>query len=245
MANYATLLLLSFIALSMATIAHCGWISGGAPPPATIGDVDLPDESASGPSSESDTPEQDGLAPGPADEFTTQDKRAIWEGFGGVGGDFINTGQEEGKEEGKDAVPSGPQSTFIIQGSVYCDPCRIQFPTKISFPLAGVKVVLACHKENSDVETYRVEGMSDQKGKYVITAVGDHAEEICEISVSDSPEINCPELMDDENHVRVSLTNKHGIKGRGRFANPLGFMAEAADPRCKEVLAELGFTTGK
>ncbi|CAH1431818.1 unnamed protein product [Lactuca virosa] len=241
MANYATLLILLFIALSMATIGHCSWISGGAPPPASVGEVDLgfadelTDELTPGPNGEP-TKEKGGAAsgPGPAGDFMIQGKRSIWEGFGGVGGDFIN--------QGKASVTPDSAETFIVQGKIYCDPCRIQFPTKISFPLRDVKVVLACHKENSAEETYRVEGMSDENGNYKLKAVGDHAEEICEISVTESPEINCPDLMDDENHVRVSLTTKHGIKGRARFANPLGFMAEVADPRCKGVLDELGFT---
>lgn len=147
--------------------------------------------------------------------------------------------EEESILQEKDIVPD---DTFIIQGKVYCDPCRIQIPTKISYPLPHTKVTLVCHKADSDEESYRVEGSSDEKGKYTLDAVGDHAEEICEIIVSESPDPNCPELMDDENNVRVSLTNKHGIKGKGRYANPLGFMVTSADPRCKEALDELGFT---
>ncbi|KAI3783013.1 hypothetical protein L2E82_13075 [Cichorium intybus] len=248
MANHTTLLVLSFVVLSMVTIGRCSWISGGAPPPASVGDYmelgdELTDRPSPSPNGDSITQGKDELAPGPtpkeadgpgpAGEFMIQGKRYIWEGFGDVGGDFIN--------QNKESVPPN-EDTFIIQGKVYCDPCRIQFPTKISFALAGTKVILVCHKVNSDEETYRVEGMTDEKGNYKITAVGDHAEEICEITVTDSPDINCPELMDDENHVRVSLTNKHGVKGKGRFANPLGFMSEVADPRCKEALDELGFT---
>ncbi|KAI3773041.1 hypothetical protein L6452_04238 [Arctium lappa] len=296
MADYATLLVL----LSMAATARCSWISGGAPPPASIGDFEIlgdelldplapaskhlaeekdevapgpggdfviqrkheeeededapespsggkdeededapespssgkdeEDEDAPGPSSD----EKDEVAPGPNDETTVEEKSSIADSPGA-------SGEQLKRLRLKESVPADG-TKFIVQGKVYCDPCRIQFPTKISYPLSNTKVILLCHKEETDEETYRLEAKSDDKGKYTLNAVGDHADEVCEITVSESPDPKCPELMDDENHVRVSLTNKQGAKGNARLANPLGFMVTDADPRCKEVLDELGFT---
>ncbi|KVI12392.1 anther-specific protein LAT52-like [Cynara cardunculus var. scolymus] len=269
MADYATLLVL----LSMVATARCSWISGGAPPPASIGDYDtLGDELLDplAPASKLMAQEKDEVAPGPEGNFMIEGKDEEDEDAPGPSSDFMVEVKDEAvpgpsddtTDEEKGSIAEGPAAAdkervmrlqlkesapadgqgFIVQGKVYCDPCRIQFPTKISYPLPNTKVSLLCHKEETDEETYRLEGTSDDKGKYTLKAVGDHADEVCEISVSESPDPKCPELMDDENHVRVSLTNKQGAKGNARLANPLGFMVTDADPRCKEVLDELGFT---
>ncbi|KAI3801040.1 hypothetical protein L1987_29141 [Smallanthus sonchifolius] len=243
MADYTNILVLLTIILSSATITRCSWISRGGPPLVRVGDyiplgddlMDIPspekDEIVTGPNDDFDLEEAGYVAQGPDDKFMIRGKRSI--------ADMPAANGKEFTLQGKDTVS---EDTFIIQGKVYCDLCRIQIQTKISYPLANTKVTLVCHKAENDEESYRVEGSSDDKGKYILNVVGDHAEEICEIIVSESPDPNCPELMDDENNVRVSLTNKHGIKGKGRYANPLGFMVTNADPRCKEALDELGFT---
>ncbi|XP_071699326.1 anther-specific protein LAT52-like [Rutidosis leptorrhynchoides] len=250
MVNYRASFVILPILLLLATTARCSWISGGAPPPAvTEGDyVTSPDElmnddddaASPGPSNELESPEKDESTPGPSNELEEESEE---ESSPGPESDIMVQAKNSIESHRKVLISQEQEKddTFIIQGKVYCDPCRIQFPTKISFPLAGTKVTLVCHKETGE-ETYRVEGESDQKGKYTLEAVGDHADEICEITVNQSPDPNCPEIMDDENHVRVSLTNKHGAKGKGRYANPLGFMVKEADPRCKEALDELGFT---
>ncbi|MFS7930687.1 putative allergen Ole e 1 [Helianthus anomalus] len=236
MAGYAAILFL----LSMATTAHCSWISGGAPPPVKAGDyVPLGDDLLDIPSPVSEPGSNDALA------LEEIDYAAYAAAAAGSGGEGKGSTTDMPAANGEKRILQEKETSkdmFIIQGKVYCDPCRIQIPTKISYPLAGTKVSLVCHKADTDEESYRVDGESDAKGKYRLEAVGDHAEEICEIVVSESPDPNCPELMDDENHVKVSLTNKHGLKGKGRYANPLGFMASDADPRCKEALDELGFT---
>ncbi|XP_071686254.1 pollen allergen Sal k 5.0101-like [Rutidosis leptorrhynchoides] len=132
--------------------------------------------------------------------------------------------------------------SFNIQGKVYCDPCRIQFPIKISYPVPSTKVILRCRNRESGVETVKMEGMSDANGMYSLTAKGDHEEEICEVRVTESPDAKCPEIMDDESSARVSLTDKNGVRGKSRMANPIGFMVKDIDPRCKEILAEIGIT---
>lgn len=238
MVDYTTPLVLLSMVLYMVTMARSSWISGGGPPPASVGEDYVGDYFADAPSPANNltVQEKDELAPGPSDDLMTEENDEI---APGPIEDFMIQGKSSIIQE-KESVPDNGD-TFIIQGKVYCDPCRIQFPTKISYPLPNTKITLVCHKVTGE-ETYRVEGSSDDKGKYALNAVGDHAEEVCEITVSDSPDPNCPELMDDENHVKVSLTNKHGAKGKGRYANPLGFMTTNADPRCKESLEELGFT---
>ncbi|KAD3338305.1 hypothetical protein R6Q59_027021 [Mikania micrantha] len=139
--------------------------------------------------------------------------------------------------------PSSPDGeSFVVQGKVYCDPCRIQFPTKISYPIPNTKVVLHCRERESGTETSKIEGTSDANGMYSITATGDHEEEICDVRITESPDSKCPEVMDDESSARVSLTDKNGVRGKTRMANPIGFMVKDIDPRCKEILAEIGIT---
>ncbi|KAL7599114.1 anther-specific protein LAT52 [Lactuca sativa] len=135
---------------------------------------------------------------------------------------------------------SSSGEAFVVQGKVYCDPCRIQFPTKISYPIPNAKVVLVCRAREQSGESYNVEGTSDANGMYSITATGDHEEEICDVHVTESPDSKCPEVMDDERSARVSLTDKNGVRGNSRAANPIGFMVKEVDPRCKEILAEIG-----
>ncbi|KAK1428375.1 hypothetical protein QVD17_17208 [Tagetes erecta] len=138
-------------------------------------------------------------------------------------------------------APSSPNGeSFVVQGKVYCDPCRIQFPTKLSYPVPNTKVVLRCRERESGGETCKLEGTSDANGMYSITAVGDHEEEICDVRITESPDSKCPEVMDDESIARVSLTDKNGVRGKTRMANPIGFMVKEIDPRCKEILAEIG-----
>ncbi|KAK9057361.1 hypothetical protein SSX86_022196 [Deinandra increscens subsp. villosa] len=139
------------------------------------------------------------------------------------------------------SAPSTPDGeSFVVQGKVYCDPCRIQFPTKISYPVPNTKVVLRCRERESGAETTKLEGRSDANGMYSITATGDHEEEICDVRITESPDSKCPEVMDDESIARVSLTDKNGVRGKTRAANPIGFMVKEIDPRCKEILAEIG-----
>ncbi|KAI3787796.1 hypothetical protein L2E82_00231 [Cichorium intybus] len=135
---------------------------------------------------------------------------------------------------------SSAGEAFVVQGKVYCDPCRIQFPTKISYPIPFAKIVLACREREGSAESYTVQGTSDQNGMYSVTATGDHEEEICDVHVTESPDSKCPEIMDDERSARVSLTDKNGVRGNTRMANPIGFMVKEVDPRCKEILAEIG-----
>ncbi|XP_024973822.1 anther-specific protein LAT52-like [Cynara cardunculus var. scolymus] len=137
-------------------------------------------------------------------------------------------------------APSNGGESFVVQGKVYCDPCRIQFPTKISYPVPNTKVILSCRERENDAETFTVEGTCDSNGMYSITASGDHEEEICDVRVTESPDKKCPEVMDDESSSRVSLTDKNGVRGKTRMANPIGFMVKEVDPRCKDILAEIG-----
>lgn len=136
--------------------------------------------------------------------------------------------------------PSPDGESFVVKGKVYCDPCRIQFPTKISYPVPNTKVVLQCHNRESGTETVKVEGKTDANGMYSLTSIGDHEEEICDVKITESPDSKCPEVMDDESHARVSLTDKNGVRGKLRQANPIGFMVKEIDPRCKEILEEIG-----
>ncbi|KAJ9543318.1 hypothetical protein OSB04_023025 [Centaurea solstitialis] len=134
------------------------------------------------------------------------------------------------------------EESFVIVGQVYCDPCRIQFPLDISYPVPNAKVILECRERENSAVTYTTVGMTDAKGMYNITAPGDHEEEICDVFVRESPDSKCPEVMDYESLSRVSLTDKNGVRGRTRNANPIGFMIKEIDPRCYEILKNMGLT---
>ena len=93
--------------------------------------------------------------------------------------------------------------------------------------------------------TLSKEADTEEKGTYSIPVEGDHEEEVCEVVLVKSPKEDCSEVSHDL-HVklsaRISLTNHNGITGPHRMANPLGFMKKEVDPRCAEVLKELGLT---
>ncbi|CAN6546297.1 hypothetical protein C1H46_013291 [Malus baccata] len=135
--------------------------------------------------------------------------------------------------------------TLNVHGIVYCDNCRIQFVTRISETLKGAQVRLECRENEGGKITLSKEADTDDLGTYSIPVEGDHEEEVCEVILVKSPNEDCSEIS-NELHVklsaRISLTNHNGITGPHRMANPLGFMKKEVDPKCAEVLKELGLT---
>ncbi|XP_059645813.1 olee1-like protein [Cornus florida] len=127
---------------------------------------------------------------------------------------------------------------FTVEGKVYCDPCRVQFVTKISQFLEGAHVVLLCKDEETGNVTYSVNGQSGKDGSYSLKVEGDHGDEICEVKVATSPQPDtCGEAMDET--APVTLTD-NGMSTDIRYANYIGFMKKDPDAECPKVLEELG-----
>ncbi|KAI5662402.1 hypothetical protein M9H77_21725 [Catharanthus roseus] len=129
---------------------------------------------------------------------------------------------------------------FDIEGNVYCDPCRVEFETRLSSPIAGATVRLECRNSEFENVTYSIEGLTDSVGHYKLSVKGEHEEDICEISAVKSPREDCNVKFESFEKARISCTENSGIKGDIRYANPLGFMTEKSSSECQEVLEELG-----
>ena len=100
---------------------------------------------------------------------------------------------------------------------------------------------LECRNRTEGSITYKQEAVTNESGKYRIPVEGDHEDEICEISVINSPREDCNEFMEAWKKARVVLTKKDGLCEALRFANNLGFLKKEALPGCAEVLKEMGF----
>ncbi|XP_075503195.1 anther-specific protein LAT52-like [Primulina tabacum] len=131
------------------------------------------------------------------------------------------------------------QEVFNVEGDVYCDPCRVQFQTKLSQRLPGAKVRLVCTDTITKAVTYSVEGVANADGHYSLSVAGDHEKEICEVQAVASPRSDCAEIMNDISSSRIICTRNSGIHTAVRFANPLGFMTKDIIPQCLEVIKDL------
>ncbi|XP_059663938.1 olee1-like protein [Cornus florida] len=141
------------------------------------------------------------------------------------------SGLVHGNDKNKD-------SRFTIEGKVFCDPCRVQFITKLSQFLEGAEVVLECRNVETGNVTYSVNGKSGKDGNYTLKAEGDHGDEVCEVAVVSSPQPDtCGEAMDEI--APVTLTDIESNSDI-RYANYIGFMKKDPDAECTQVLEELG-----
>ncbi|XAR56472.1 hypothetical protein NMG60_11036978 [Bertholletia excelsa] len=138
------------------------------------------------------------------------------------------------------AADQEPES-FTVEGIVYCDTCRVMFPTRISNKLGEAEVKLTCRGAENGTTTYEAKGHTQSDGTYSLMVSGDHEDEICEVSVVSSPESDCNEVADQIKTARVTLTRNSGIQEQTRYVNPIGFVRKNALTDCLEVLDELGF----
>ncbi|XP_010518802.1 PREDICTED: pollen-specific protein-like At4g18596 [Tarenaya hassleriana] len=135
---------------------------------------------------------------------------------------------------------------FQIQGSVYCDTCRVQFITRLSKFLQGAKVRLECKNRVTGALTVSKEAVTDDTGSFLMQVTGDHEEEVCEIMLVESPDQECSDVSKDaylRNAAKVSLTANDGIvSNETRIVNPLGFMVKTPSADCPAAFQELGIT---
>ncbi|XP_050368940.1 anther-specific protein LAT52-like [Argentina anserina] len=128
---------------------------------------------------------------------------------------------------------------FFIEGKVYCDPCRVQFQTRISEPIDGATVELACKSRINSTVFNTIQAKTNKDGLYTLLVDEDYADEICEVKTVSSPRADCNEHFDDFEKARVLITYNNGVASNVRYANPLGFMKKEAVPECEQVLKEL------
>ncbi|KAK7412443.1 hypothetical protein VNO78_03904 [Psophocarpus tetragonolobus] len=133
---------------------------------------------------------------------------------------------------------------FLVEGTVYCDTCRVQFLTRLSELLEGATVHVVCSQvDNVRNVTFTKDAVTDATGTYRLEVEGDHEEDTCEVTLLKSPRPDCSEV-DRESHLqqaaRISITKNSGIVSPIRQANPLGFLKKDRLPGCAALLQELG-----
>ncbi|GER47632.1 pollen Ole e 1 allergen and extensin family protein [Striga asiatica] len=161
---------------------------------------------------------------------------------------------------------------FNVEGDVYCDPCRVQFETELARRLVdsceegavrevglgalneipsqhqlmmegrSANVRLECRHADTKAVTYSLDGVTGPNGQYSLPVVGDHGDEICEVSVVKSPSDDCNEPLGDKS--RVVLASNDGMHSGFRFANAIGFQTKTALPQCGPVLFNMGVVVG-
>ncbi|MCD7446180.1 hypothetical protein HAX54_045237 [Datura stramonium] len=133
---------------------------------------------------------------------------------------------------------------FILEGIVYCDPCRAEFKTNLSEPLADVRVGMQCRNPETEKVTITVTASTNSTGYYHMLIEGDHENEICETYLIKSPREDCSEIP-DEGHARessrVTLTNNNGIAGKYRESNALFFLTKTVAPECEQEFKEMEY----
>nr|GMD23392.1 anther-specific protein LAT52-like [Ipomoea batatas] len=130
---------------------------------------------------------------------------------------------------------------FTVEGRVYCDTCRVKFETKISEYLTGAVVRLDCRNLKTEKETYTEEATTTANGNYTLEVEGDHEEAICDVTVVKSPREDCKQTVPSLEKSQVLCSENAGLHSFVRYANPLFFVPEKPDPRCKKVLEDIGY----
>ncbi|CAL5405936.1 unnamed protein product [Camellia sinensis] len=138
-------------------------------------------------------------------------------------------------------IAQSHEEVFNIEGKVYCDTCRVMFPTRVTQYLEGAEVELRCRAIENGTVTYSVSGRSGAGGCYSLKVHGDHQDEICDVVVVSSPDPSCNEIVSEIDSTRLCLTHNSGIESAVRYANPIGFVKTEALTDCAEVLDELSF----
>ncbi|TQE10325.1 hypothetical protein C1H46_004037 [Malus baccata] len=136
------------------------------------------------------------------------------------------------------ATAGAATRTLFVEGKVYCDPCRVQFETRLSTPVDGATVALECRSRENGTIVYVVEGKTDKNGIYSLAAHKEFEEQICEVRTVRSPTDQCADHFDFE-RARILLTHNNGVNALARYANPLGFMTKESTYECEAVLKEL------
>ncbi|MED6148688.1 hypothetical protein PIB30_055222 [Stylosanthes scabra] len=129
----------------------------------------------------------------------------------------------------------GFKNYFVVEGKIYCDPCRVEFETRLSRPLKVVMTHLECHKANNDKNiTYRVATETDNNGYFFLTVNGERAGEICELRTDTSAHSQCNEPMKN-NSYKLVITKDDGVTTEKHYVRSIGFMTPDIHPKCLEI----------
>ncbi|XAR68277.1 hypothetical protein NMG60_11003354 [Bertholletia excelsa] len=131
--------------------------------------------------------------------------------------------------------------SFLIEGKVYCDTCRVLFATNLSHPIQGAKVELECIGIDAGQESTKKTAITDESGHYELEVEGDHEEDICTVKVVSSPDSDCNEVVPEISRSIISITTNSGMEGFIRQANPIGFRRKSAIKGCIELLDGMEF----
>lgn len=88
-------------------------------------------------------------------------------------------------------------------------------------------------------ETFKTEGKTDKDGKYKLTVEGDHENDICEVTLVNSPRTDCSEIVPDMVNNRVVCSKNVGMHNAVRFVNPLFFQKDKPVEGCKELIEKM------
>ncbi|XXG79646.1 hypothetical protein AAC387_Pa09g0674 [Persea americana] len=100
----------------------------------------------------------------------------------------------------------------------------------------GARVRLECRERESMEMTYGIDGMTDQTGTYKIPVPDDHENEICEMVLVSSPQMEYATAVHHADRARVALNHNNGIVSDTRYANNLGFLKDAPMVGCSQLL---------
>ncbi|XP_055823781.1 anther-specific protein LAT52-like [Solanum dulcamara] len=128
---------------------------------------------------------------------------------------------------------------FDVEGKVFCDTCRLGFVTSLSDTIEGATVRLTCRDMETHNETFTTEGKTDYIGKYTLTVEGDHENDICEVTLVNSPKDDCKEIVPDMVNNRVVCSKNVGMHNAVRFVNPLFFQKDKPIQGCKELVEQM------
>ncbi|KAK4347233.1 hypothetical protein RND71_033572 [Anisodus tanguticus] len=132
---------------------------------------------------------------------------------------------------------------FVLEGIVYCDPCRSEFKTNLSQPHADARVGMQCRHPEDEKVSITVSASTNSSEYYHMLISGYHENEICETFLIRSPREDCSEIP-TEGHARessrVTLTN-NGMPGKYCTVNPLFFLAKKAAPECEKEFQEMEY----
>ncbi|CAD5164110.1 unnamed protein product [Musa acuminata subsp. malaccensis] len=100
----------------------------------------------------------------------------------------------------------------------------------------------SCRSTDRNYETdaveHLVEGVTDSTGTYHIEVEDNHEEEICEVSLLQSPQPGCTEVAQSRNRARVLVTGRSGLASDIRYANSLGFLKDEPLQQCGLLLQQ-------